>query len=80
MGLLMDEKNYKKLSTTDREQICLLINQGKSNSKIVKVFIRSRATISRGLALFRKCYEYFPCKEYKANEETSSEMGLIICL
>lgn len=40
-------KTYTRLTVEDREQIHLLVNQGKSNREIASILKRSHSTISR---------------------------------
>ena len=55
-------KTYTRLTVEEREQIHLLVNQGKSNREIASILKRSHSTISRELARFRTRYDYSPSK------------------
>lgn len=46
-------KTYTRLTIEDREQIYLLINQGKSNREIAEALNRSHTTIATELARFK---------------------------
>ena len=51
-------ETHTRLTIEEREQIYLLINQGKSNREIAEALTRSHTTIARELARFRTRYEY----------------------
>ena len=55
-------KTHTRLTIGEREQIYLLVNQGKSNREIAEALNRSHTTIARELARFRTRYEYSPSK------------------
>jgi IS30 family transposase len=51
-------KTHTKLTIEEREQIYLLVNQGKSNREIAEALNRSHTTVARELARFRTRYDY----------------------